>query len=147
MSAVQVFNGSQLLVQLETAPGSGVYAHDCLINTSRGIKFAADVVTTPVIDCDEPDEPAWNQTEKSALGASIDGAGKTHVASVTDWFNWFKSKDTRRARVKINVAGGVTWEGAWHCTAFDAVGSDNKVKVESTVALVADGEVTLVAND
>jgi hypothetical protein len=146
MADVQVFNGAQLLVQLESAPGSGTFEHDCLINTSRGIKFNADVVTTAVPDCDDLDAPAWNQTEKSALGCSIDGAGKTHLASVATWDAYFRSKDTRRVRVKINKVGGVTWEGAFHCTAFEVTGSNLKEKVESTVALVADGEVTLAAN-
>jgi hypothetical protein len=142
---VEVFNGEQLLIQLESAPGSGVFDHDCLINTTRGIKFSANVITSVIPTCETPEDPAWNSTEKDGLGAAIDGAGKVHLSSVTKWFNFFKNKDTINIKVKVNKVGGVTWTGAYHCMQFDVSGT-RKEKADAVVALVSDGEVTIADN-
>lgn len=146
MTAVNVFNGEQLLVQIETAPGSGAYDADCLINTQRGIKFSSSIQEDLIPDCDNPGDPAWVQLAKDGLKAEISGTGKTHVNSVPFWFNFFRKDVTLKCRVKINVAGGVIWQGGFKCSDFDA-GGDRKKKVESQVSLKSDGEVVLLNAD
>lgn len=136
-------NGEQLLVQIESAPGSNVFVHDCLINAARGIQFTAQLVSTVDPLCDDPSAPAWNATEKDGLGCTINGAGKLELASVEMWDAWFRSSDTKTVRVRINKTGGRTWQGAFHCHDFQVSG-DRKARAEATVGLTADGVVALI---
>ena len=53
-----------------------MFAHPCLINAKRGIKFTTSTNKVIVPDCDNPDDPAWQTVIKDAISASIDGAGK-----------------------------------------------------------------------
>lgn len=148
MAKVKTINGTQLLVQIGNGASPEVFAADCLINTSRGIKFNVDTKDFVVPDCADPDSPAWKEVVKDGLSATIDGAGMLDTPSVEDWYNWLIDKDTKNVRVKINVPGadgGLYWQGAFHLTAFDVSG-DRTDKATATVTLVSSGPLTLVNN-
>lgn len=141
---VKAFNGEQMLVQVETTPGSGVFEHDCLINTERGIDFSSDVGTSVVPFCDEPTEPGWKEVTIDGLQATVSGSGIAHSASIEAWFNWFKSGDTKNCRVFINVPaanGGGYWAGAFNLSAFQVTGT-RREKSTTSVTLISSGEVT-----
>lgn len=148
MAAVKTLNGEQLLVQIEWTPASGTFAHDCLINTERGIQFSADMQEFTIPDCVTPEDPAWKVTEKDGLSATVSGAGMLHTSSVEAFFNWFKSKDTLNCRVKVNVAGadgGGYWAGAFHLSAFSITGT-RKEKATAEVSLTSSGAITWTDN-
>lgn len=145
---MKTLNGEQLLVQIETAANSGVFAHDCLINTDRGIQFSADAKEFTVPNCLTPEDPSWVTVIKDGLKAAVNGAGMLHTASVEDWFNWFKGSATKNLRVKINVPGadgGGYWQGAFHLTNFNITGTAKELAT-SEVTLASSGAVTWVDN-
>lgn len=138
---MKTLNGEQLLVQIESTPDSGVFAHDCLINTERGIAFSADMQEFIVPNCLAPEDPAWKETTKDGLMATVNGAGMVHTSSVEAWWDWFRGSATKNVRVKVNVAGadgGGYWAGAFHLSAFDLSGV-RKGKAEVSVTLVSSG--------
>lgn len=144
MAAVKTLNGEKLLVQIGDGASPEVFTYDCLINTERGIEFSSDMQEFVVPDCLDPEAPAWKETVKDGLSAAISGAGMLHTSSVETWFNWFKSKDTKNVRVKVDVAGadgGGYWQGAFHLSNFGITGN-RKEKSTASVSLVSSGEVT-----
>lgn len=145
MTGVKTFNGSKLLIQIgDGGSPSETFAHDCLINTERGIQFSADTTDTVIPDCDNPDDPAWKEVSKDGLSATINGAGIAHSASLETWFNWFKGSATKNVRVKVDVTagnGGGYWAGAFHLTAFEVTGASNKERATVSVTLVSSGTV------
>lgn len=148
MATVQTMNGTKLLVQIGDGGSPEVFTHDCLINAERGIAFSSDVAEFVVPDCDAPDEPAWKETTKDGLGASVTGGGMLHTASVETWFNWFKDDATKTCRIKIDVTGangGGYWEGEFHLTEFEITGNRNE-KATVSVTLVASGALTWTDN-
>jgi hypothetical protein len=147
MTPVNVMNGEQLLVQIETAPGSGVYEADCLINTDRGIKFTSSITKDVIPFCDDPASPAWVQATKDGLEAQVTGAGMTHIDSVPFWFGYFKDPDSRNCRVKVNAPGGMYWQGKLTCSDFEPATGTRKKKTTASVTLQSDGEMVLYNND
>lgn len=148
MAAVKTLNGEKLLVQIGDGASPETFTHDCLINTERGIAFSAETQEFIVPDCLAPEDPAWKEVTKDGLSATISGAGMLHTSSVEDWFNWFKSPDTKNCRVRVDVAGadgGGYWEGAFHLTALEITG-DRKQKSTVSVTLVSNGAVTWTDN-
>ncbi len=144
MAAVKTLNGEKLLIQIGDGATPETFAHDCLINTERGIQFSADMQEFTVPDCLSPDDPAWKETIKDGLSAAVNGAGMTHTSSIETWFNWFKSPDTKNVRIKVDAAGadgGGYWQGAFHCSNFEVTGT-RKDKATTSTSLVSSGEVS-----
>lgn len=145
---MKTLNGEQLLIHIEMVPSSGTYAHDCLINTERGIEFSADAKEFTVPNCLTPSDPAWVTVIKDGLKAAITGAGLLHTSSVEDWWTWFKDSAARNVRVKINVAGadgGGYWQGAFHLTAFKVSGAAKDLS-QAEVTMASSGAVTWTDN-
>lgn len=144
MADVKVMNGEKLLVQIGDGAGPEVFAHDCLINTDRGIQFSSDITQEITPTCDTPEDPAWKVTEKDGLSATVTGAGKLHTSSVETWFTWFKANATKNVRIKVDVTagnGGGYWAGAFHLTAMEIAGT-RKGKATVSVTLVSSGPLT-----
>lgn len=131
-------NGTQLLIKVETSAGSGVFTHDCLINTDRGIQFSSDTNTILVPDCDNPDDPAWMERIKDGLSATITGAGVLDKASVAKYDEWMRDSASKNVRVYIGTHG--YWAGAFHLTGWEVTGSRNE-KQQVSITLESDGEV------
>lgn len=147
MTQVSAMQGTKLLVQIGDGGGTEVFAHDCLINTDRGISFASDESRQVIPDCDSPDDPAWQTLDKDGLTATISGAGMLHTASVPTWDAWFRSNDGKNVRVLLNGvgagAGGGHWAGSFKLTGWEITGTRND-KARVSVTLGSDGEVTWV---
>ncbi|MFN3746703.1 MAG: phage tail tube protein [Hyphomicrobiaceae bacterium] len=147
MAQVQTLNGTQLLVQVGDGADPEVFAHDCLINTDRGIQFSADQNRQVVPDCEDPDTPAWSELSLDGLSAVINGAGMLHTPSVAGWFAWFTSGASKNVRVRVNAAaaaGGGYWAGRFKLTDFEVTGARNE-KSTVSVTLGSDGPVAWVA--
>jgi len=143
MTAVKAMNGTKLLIQIGDGASPETFAHDCLINTERGIVFASDENRQIIPDCDNPDDPAWSSLNKDGLTATINGSGMLHTASVEDFFDWFNSDTAKNVRVVINVAGadgGGYWSGAFKLTNFETTGTRNE-KATCSVTLGSDGAI------
>ncbi|PSJ64507.1 phage tail tube protein [Kumtagia ephedrae] len=145
MAAIKVMNGEQLLVQIgDGATPTEGFAHDCLINTERGIQFTSTTNDTVVPDCESPELPGWFQRNKDGLSATITGAGKVHTTSLENWWTWYAGDATKNVRVRINVPaadGGGYWQGAFHLTEFQVSGT-RKEHADVSVTLMNDGTIT-----
>lgn len=144
MAVVKTMNGTKLLVQIGDGAESEVFAADCLINAERGIQFSSDTNEFVVPDCTNPDDPAWKETTKDGLSATITGGGMLHTASVETWFDWFRDADTKNIRIKVDVSaanGGGYWAGAFHLTGFEVSGNRNE-KATVSVNLISSGIIT-----
>lgn len=146
MAAVPRVTGSKLLVQIGNgATPTEVFAADCFINTSRGIKFTSETNEEIMPDCDNPNDPAWKSVTKDGLQATISGAGKLFTASVEEWWNWFKGDIGKNVRVRIDVlaaSGGGYWQGSFKLTEFEVSAGGNKEVCEAQISLVSDGAIT-----
>jgi hypothetical protein len=144
MTAVPKITGSKLLVQIGDGASPETFAHDCLINTKRGIQFTSETNETIMPDCDNPDDPAWKSVTKDGFQATISGAGMLYAASIGEWWAWFDSDDAKNIRFNVTPAG--YWQGAFKLTQFEVTGDGNKDVATSNVTLVSDGAVTWTAN-
>jgi hypothetical protein len=146
MPTVKTMNGTSLLVQIGDGASPENFTHDCLINTSRGIQFSADTNEFIVPDCINVEDPAWKEVTKDGLSAAVNGAGMANTPSIKAWFDWWRGKDTKNCRIRVNVDGadgGGYWQGAFHLTSFEVTGERN-AKAENTVSLMSSGEVVWV---
>lgn len=147
MAVVKAMNGTSLLVQIGDGATPEQFAHDCLINTERGISFASETNRQVIPDCDTPDTPAWSVVNKDSFSATISGAGMLHTPSVKEWADWFASDDAKNVRVLLNgvllADGGGHWAGAFKLTGWEVTGTRNE-KATVTVTLESDGPVTWV---
>jgi len=147
MAPVKSMSGVQLLVQIGDGEASESFAHDCLINTDRGIAFASDTNRHIEPDCLNPEDPAWSSINKDGLSATITGAGTLHTLSVADWDAWFNGNDAKNIRVKLNgvslANGGGHWAGAFKLTGWEVTGARNE-KANASVTLESDGVVAWV---
>lgn len=147
MASPKTMSGRQLLVQIGDGDSPEVFAHDCLINTERGINFASETNRETLPDCDDPDAPGWSEVTVSSQSATITGAGRLHTPSVKEWFDWFVSGTSKNVRVLLNgvslANGGGHWAGKFKLTAFEVTGPETG-RAAVSVTLESDGAVTWV---
>lgn len=145
MALAKVVRGKNLLIKVSDGGGTPVFAHPCLINAARGIVFTAETNQTRIPDCDDPELIAWIKREKTAIGATINGAGVLHTADTEFYFNWVTSADPIAVRVELYgvtlANGGGYFAANFHCTSFELTG-DIGDHVQSSIGLESDGAVT-----
>ncbi len=91
-----------------------------------------------VPDCDNPDDPAWQQAIKDALSAAIDGAG-THdnkAATVSFYDTWFREAGSKNVQVWLGTLG--YWKGAFVLSNWEITGDRND-NAQVTISLESDG--------
>ena len=134
MTKVGAMLGTKLLVQLGDDASPATFAHDCMINSERGISFSSDANRVIIPDCDNPDDPAWSEVMKDGLSATITGAGILNLATVTTWNTWFQNDTFKDVRVNLNETGGGYWEGPAKLTSWEVTGTRNdKATVSVTI--------------
>lgn len=149
MAVVKHARGVKLLLKVgDGGSPSESFTSYCSINAARGITFSSATNEFPEIDCDDPDQVAWIVREKSSLSCSITGAGILNTPDIQDFFDWLTDDASKNCQIVVDVPsadGGVIFEGAFHLTEF-AISGDRGAKMEVTISLVSDGEVTSTAN-
>jgi len=148
MAAVKTLAGEKLLIQIEDPAVPGVFVHDCLINSDRGISMSADVTDIMTPDCDDPTLPAWKEIFKDGLQISISGSGVLHTTSVETWFNWMNVDTIKNVRIKLDVSqalGGGYISGAFKLTSFNITGT-RKNNSTAEVTLLSHGACTWTDN-
>ncbi len=147
MTAAKVVRGKSLLIKVSDGAGTPTFAHPCLINAARGIAFSAETNQTRVPDCDDPELLAWLRREKTAIGATINGAGVLHTPDTEFYFNWVASADPIAVQTELNgvvlANGGGHFAGNWHCTQYEITG-DLGDYAQCSIGLENDGPVTWV---
>lgn len=148
MAEAITMRGNQILVKVSNGLDPEVFAHPCLINTSRGISFTTQNNQVIVPDCDNPSDPAWTRTIKESMTATVSGAGTLHLPNLEDYFNWVKSSDPKNCQIVVGIASqtlGGYFSGAFQLTEFELQGEGNSL-AEATISLSSDGAVTWTAH-
>lgn len=148
MAAVKHARGVKLLLKVGDGASPEVFSTYCSINAARGISFSSTTNDFNLPDCSDPEEIAWVVREKDGLSASVTGAGMVNTPDVEAFFDWFTSPDSKNCEVVVDVPsadGGVIFEGAFHLTDFEITG-DRGGKMECSITLASDGEITSTAN-
>lgn len=144
MTAPTTIRGSRLLIKIGDGADPEVFTHPCSINAERGIEFSAEMTTTNVPDCDDPEAAQWTGREKKGKSATITGQGVLNASDQDLYFEWFDSEDTKNVKVADTISGasgGRIYTGAFHLTRFRKTGTvGDKVQVEIT--LESDGAIT-----
>lgn len=138
MTAITKLRGTQLLIKIGDGASPEVFTHRCLINTKRGIKFTSSANKVIVPDCDNPDDPAWNEVIKDALSALIDGAGKldNKPATITFFDAWFRGDEAKNVQVWLGTKG--YWPGPFQLTGWELSG-DRGNNADASLTLESDG--------
>jgi predicted secreted protein len=136
---ISTIKGTQLKIEIGDGATPEGFEHPCLVNAKRGFKLEVSTNKIVVPDCDNPDDPAWQEVIKDVLGASIDGAGKLDTADVADYHAWLTSKDPKNIRVRLGTTG--YWAGAFHLTTFEVTGDRGQL-AECAITLESTGAVT-----
>ncbi len=122
MSFVDVAPGEEILVQIGDGEDPEVFAHDCLMNATRGISFSASTVTNIVPRCDDPSAPAKTMRAVEAIDSSIPFDGKMHSSSTKVWMDRMLAGLPINVRVKHNQTGKWQVAGSYLLTAFTVNG-------------------------
>lgn len=149
MAKVKVIVGSDILVQIGNGGAPEVFAHDCLINTARGINLDSDQQEFAIPDCDAPADPSWRELFIDNLKATITGAGFLQTTSVEVWFNWWKSGLAKNIRFNNNTTGALGGGyilGAFKLASFAWNATSNREYATSEVSLLNHGALSWVDN-
>lgn len=145
MALAKVVRGKSLLIKVSDGAGTPVYAHPCLINAARGIVFTAESNQTRIPDCADPELISWIKREKTALGATINGAGVLNTTDTEVFFEWWKSTSAKVIRIELSgvtgANGGGYFSGSFHLTNFEITGDIGEY-CQCSVSLESDGEIT-----
>jgi hypothetical protein len=133
---VDVAKGTSLLIKVGNGAQTEVFAHPCMINTSRSVSFDAAVNSDNVEDCANPDNPATVHTFKSARSFSIDGAGKLDAGDTRDWIGYLASPDP--VNVQVWLGATMLVQAPVQVTKF-AITGGNHANAEVSISLVSDG--------
>ncbi len=148
MAAVKHARGVKLLLKVGDGSSPESFTAFCTINAARSIKGTVSTNSFNIPDCTDPDLLAWVSREKVALEYAVSGAGILDTDDVQDFSDWLADENPKNCQIVVDVPmadGGVIFEGAFHLTDFEITGDRGK-KMEATISLASDGEVTVVAN-
>jgi predicted secreted protein len=148
MAAVQHARGVKLLLKVGDGASPEVFTAYCTINAARSISGTAATNDFNIPDCEDPDALAWISREKVSLSYSVAGAGILNTPDTELFTEFLADPDPRNCQIIVDVPaadGGVIFEGAFHLTEFQITG-DRGGKMEASIALVSDGEVTVTDN-
>lgn len=148
MAAVKHARGVQLLLKVGNGAEPEVFTAFCTVNAARGITFTSATNEINIPDCDDPDQISWLAREKVSLSVAVTGAGVLNTPDVQAFYDWLTDEDSKNCQIVIDVAsadGGVIFEGFFHLTDF-AITGDRGAKMQCTLTLASDGEVTSAPN-
>jgi hypothetical protein len=98
--------------------------------TTKSLNLEADASTANIADCDNPEEPAWEEAGVTVKRATVQGAGVMAEESYETWRAWWDSGAAKNVRVEKNLG---YWEGPAICLGLGesvALGSDgNKIQL------------------
>ncbi|MFC0243674.1 phage tail tube protein [Rhodopseudomonas telluris] len=140
MAQPTVLKGTQLLLKVGDGASPEVFAEPCGL-TTKSFDRSAATSTNLIPDCADPEAPAWESTDVSALSCTFSGSGLMARESFDIWNDWFESAEGKNMQIWLGTMGH--FNGNFVLTSFKLSGQrGNKVQVE--VAAKADGAVAWV---
>lgn len=139
--------GVKLLIKVGDGAAPEVFTAFCTVNAARSIAGEAATNDFNIPDCEDPDAMGWLAREKVSLSYSLSGAGILNTPDVEVFADYLADPLSRNCEIIVDVPaadGGVIFAGKFHLTAFEITG-DRGGKMEATISMVSDGEVTVTA--
>jgi len=148
MAAIQHARGVKLLLLVGQQDGPPeTFVAYCTINAARSVAGDAATNDFNIPDCDDPDAMGWLAREKVSLSYSATGSGILNTPDTIEFTEWLADPLPRNCQIIVDVPavdGGVIFAGLFHLVHFEITG-DRGSKMEATLNLVSDGEVTVTA--
>ena len=146
MARAQTANFHQMVLEVETAPGSGTYAKLCGM-TSRGINRQHNMQTSEVPDCDDESLPAAVERAVQSSEVTISGSGVWASQSHETMLDWWYDGQTKQIRVQhVNAAVGDTeYETGNAYLVSISNQAERGTKVTAEIAIEFDGIPTRTA--
>ena len=144
MAQPKTFNGAKIAIKIGDGADPEIFAHPCLINSSRSVQATATAVDSVVPDCDSPEDPAWIEREKDTISVTITGEGIMNASDTDTYWAWLTGEASKNVQAVVNNGGGAdefTLSGKFHLTDFQVSG-DRKEKSQVSITLVSDGVIT-----
>jgi tail tube protein len=145
---VKYARGVKLLIMVGQADGPPeTFVAFCTINAARSVVGEAATNDFNIPDCEDPDKMGWLVSEKVSLRYTAQGAGILNTPDVQEFADWLADPNPRNCQIIVDVPavdGGVVFAGQFHLTHFEITG-DRGSKMEATVNLISNGEVTVTA--
>ncbi|MBB4192797.1 phage tail tube protein [Rhizobium aethiopicum] len=108
MAYATTANFHQMVLEVETTNGSGVYSRICGL-TSRGINRQHNMATSEVPSCDDESLPAQVGRAVQSSEATISASGVWAAQSHEILLDWWESGQTKSIRIHhVNAAVGDT---------------------------------------
>jgi len=146
MAPPTTFVGAKVLIKVGDGASPEVFAHPCLINSTRSVEGAATTVDSVIPDCNDQSLPAWITRDKDSLSYTVSGEGVVHADDIESYVNWLKQTAPKNCQIEINNGGtGQTLSGSFHLTAF-SVNAERENRATVSITLLSTGEVTNAAN-
>jgi len=93
----------QMILDVETAPGSGIYAPICgLIDVT--INRTANIDTAEIPDCDDESLPLSIERQVRSIEVTVSGTGVWARSSQDMLKQWFYSSATKNIRIRDTAA-------------------------------------------
>lgn len=146
MARAGTANFHQMVLEVETAPGSGTYAKLCGM-TSRGINRQHNMQTSEVPDCDDESLPAAVERAVQSSEVTISGSGVWASQSHETMLDWWYDGATKKIRVQhVNAAVGDTeYETGNAYLVSISNQAERGTKVTAEIAIEFDGIPTRTA--
>jgi len=146
MARAGTANFHQMVLEVETAPGSGTYAKLCGM-TSRGINRQHNMQTSEVPDCDDESLPAAVERAVQSSEVTISGSGVWASQSHETMLDWWYDGQTKQIRVQhVNAAVGDTeYETGNAYLVSISNQAERGTKVTAEIAIEFDGIPTRTA--
>lgn len=131
---VEAVSGELILVQIGDGADPEQFAHDCLINASRGISLTANVSEQTIPNCTDPSKPDKTVRRVDSTDSTISGDGKLHASSVLAWLN----RVGKTSNIKVRQAGVWQVAGSYILTEFSITGTARELATASVSLSQAD---------
>lgn len=141
MAAITKLAGTSIYIKIGDGASPETFAHPCLINAKRGVKFNSNSNKIIVPDCDNIEDPAWTEIIQDGLSMSIDGTGMLDnvLATIQLYDLWFAEGASKNAQVWLGTIG--KWVGAFKLTSWNIDGERNAYAA-ATLSLESTGVVS-----
>lgn len=135
--------------KLSIWPGDGgspeVFTSKVCGLTSKGFTISSETSDSTVPDCDDPDLPAWVERVTRSSSAEISGSGVMAEETFDFWRDWKLDGTAKNVRVIMDLLGTPGYfAGSFLLTSLEITGNQDDGKINVTVTLQSNGEITWV---
>lgn len=131
---VEAVSGEDILVQIGDGADPEVFAHDCMINGSRGFTRTASVSEQGIPNCTDPTKPNKVVRRVDSVDSSISGEGMLHSSSTLAWLN----RVGEAVNIRVRQAGVWRVAGSYIVQEFSVTGQAREYATASVNLVQAD---------